>query len=210
MAVKLSKGQKINLEKSDGSSLSKVIMGLGWDAAKKEIKQVKSFWKLLFNGKNKEEDDDNSIDLDASCFIFDKKQKLVDIVWFNQLESNDGSIIHTGDNRTGDGENGEDDEQIIVNLKTIPAEITNLVFTIHNASGQNFSEIENAYCRLVDMNNKQEIARYDLSAQTGNYNAQIMARLYKQNGAWKMQALGENTRGTTFNRLEEAIRPLLV
>ena len=90
MAVNLQKGQKISLEKEAGTALNQVIMGLGWDAVKK-----KGFWG--FGGGSQD------IDLDASCLMFDENKQVVDVVWFRQLNSQDGSICHSGDNRTGDG-----------------------------------------------------------------------------------------------------------
>jgi len=192
MAVNLQKGQKISLEKEAGGALSSVVMGLGWDVAKK---------KGLFGfGRNQE------IDLDASCFMFDDNNHPVDLVYFGHLRSNDGSIQHSGDNRTGAGDG--DDEQIAVNLARVPANIKSLVFTVNNYTGQDFSQVENAYCRLVDGQSGKEIARYDLSAQ-GSHNAQIMAKLYRHNGEWKMHAIGENGRGETPDLLLPLIAPHL-
>lgn len=193
MSVNLSKGQKISLAKADGSALSQVIMGLGWDAVKK-----KGFLGFGSGGQD--------IDLDASCVMFDENKKALDVVYFGQLRSKDGSITHTGDNRTGDGDG--DDEQIIVDLSRIPATVKALVFTVNNYTGQDFSQVENAFCRLVDKSNNQEIARYNLSAQ-GRHNAQIMAKVYRHNGAWKMHAIGENANGRTFDQLIPAIIPHL-
>ena len=180
MAVNLQKGQKISLEKEAGGTLTSVVMGLGWDVAKK---------KGLF-GFGREQ----SIDLDASCFIFDDNNNPIDPVYFGQLASRDGSVQHSGDNRTGEGDG--DDEQIAVALNRIPANVKTLVFTVSNYTGQNFSQVENAYCRLVDGQTGKEIARYDLSAQ-GNHTAQIMAKVYRHNGEWKMHAIGENSQGAT-------------
>ena len=192
MAVNLQKGQKISLEKEAGGALTSVVMGLGWDVAKK---------KGLFGfGRNQE------IDLDASCFMFDDNNHPVDLVYFGHLRSNDGSIQHSGDNRTGEGDG--DDEQIAVNLARVPANIKSLVFTVNNYTGQDFSQVENAYCRLVDGQSGKEIARYDLSAQ-GSHNAQIMAKLYRHNGEWKMHAIGENGRGETPDLLLPLIQPHL-
>ena len=192
MAVNLQKGQKISLEKEAGGALSSVVMGLGWDVAKK---------KGLFGfGRNQE------IDLDASCFMFDDNNHPVDLVYFGHLRSNDGSIQHSGDNRTGAGDG--DDEQIAVNLARVPANIKSLVFTVNNYTGQDFRQVENAYCRLVDGQSGKEIARYDLSAQ-GSHNAQIMAKLYRHNGEWKMHAIGENGRGETPDLLLPLIQPHL-
>lgn len=193
MAVNLQKGQKISLNKEAGSALTHVVMGLGWDAAKK-----KGF--LGFGGGSQD------IDLDASCLMFDAGGALVDAVWFRQLRSKDGSIEHTGDNRTGDG--AGDDEQIKVALERVPAPVKSLVFTVNCFTGQDFSQVENAFCRILDGRSQQEVARYDLSVQ-GKHNAQIMAKLYRHNDEWKMHAIGENGQGRTFEDLMPQITPHL-
>lgn len=193
MAVNLQKGQKISLEKEAGTSLTVVVMGLGWDAIKK-----KGFFG--FGGGSQD------IDLDASCILFDESDNPVDVVWFRQLASKDGSIVHTGDNRTGDGDG--DDEQIKVNLTRIPGDVKTLVFTVNSFTGQDFSQVANAFCRIVNGTDGREIARYNLSVQ-GSHSAQIMAKIYRHNGDWKMHALGENGRGRTFDDLLPQIATLL-
>lgn len=193
MAVNLQKGQKISLEKEAGGALTKVVMGLGWDAVKK-----KGF--LGFGGSSQE------IDLDASCILFDQQGNQTDAIWFRQLKSLDGSIVHTGDNRTGAGEG--DDEQIIVDLTRVPAHVKSLVFTVNSFTGQDFSQVENAFCRVVNGSNDKEIARYDLSCQ-GSHSAQIMVKIYRHNNEWKMHAIGENGRGRTFKDLLPQIQPHL-
>jgi tellurium resistance protein TerZ len=134
--------------------------------------------------------------------MFDDANNSVDVVWFRQLKSKDGSIVHTGDNRTGDGDG--DDEQIIVDLSRIPGNVKSLVFVVNSFTGQNFSEIENATCRILNGNNNQEIAKYNLSC-TGAHSAQVMAKVYRNNGEWKMHAIGENASGRTFEQLMPAI-----
>jgi tellurium resistance protein TerZ len=185
MTVNLQKGQKISLDKEAGGALSRVTMGLGWDA-------IKSKGFFGFGAKTE------SVDLDASCVMFDEANRAVDVVWFRQLKSRDGSIVHTGDNRTGAGDG--DDEQITVDLSQVPANVKSLVFTVNSFTGQNFSQVENAYCRVINAANQQEVARYDLSVQ-GVHTAQIMAKLYRHNGEWKMHAIGENASGRTFDDL---------
>jgi len=193
MSVNLSKGQKISLDKEAGGALSKITMGLGWDA-------VKSKGFFGFGAKTE------AIDLDASCVLFDEANRPVDTVWFRQLKSRDGSIVHTGDNRTGAGDG--DDEQINVELNAVPAGVKSLVFTVNSFTGQNFSQVENAYCRIVNAVNGQEVARFNLSVQ-GAHTAQIMAKLYRHNGEWKMHAIGENGSGRTFDDLMPLITPHL-
>ena len=193
MSVNLQKGQKISLEKEAGGALSRVTMGLGWDVAK-------SGGFFGFGAKSE------AVDLDASVVLFDDANRPVDVVWFRQLKSKDGSITHTGDNRTGAGEG--DDEQIVVDLRTVPPDVKSLVFTVNSFTGQNFSTVQNAFCRLFDTNSGKEIARYDLTVQ-GSHTAQIMAKLYRHNGEWKMHAIGDNGTGRTFDDLMPLIVPHL-
>jgi tellurium resistance protein TerZ len=188
MTVSLSKGQKVSLEKRGGGSLSRVRMGLGWDAAKK---------KGLFGSRRQ------SIDLDASALLFDAAGSLVDQVWFRQLNSKDGSVHHTGDNLTGAGEG--DDESIQVDLSRLPAAVNTLVFTVNSFTGQNFSQIENAYCRLLDETaGDAELARYDLTG-SGSHTAQIMAKVSRDGAGWSMTALGIPASGRTFHELLPAL-----
>lgn len=193
MAVTLQKGQKISLDKEAGSALTKIVMGLGWDAIKKK-------GLFGFGGGSTE------VDLDASCVLFNEQNQPVDTVWFRQLKSKDGSIVHTGDNRTGAGDG--DDEQIVVELLRVPASVKSLVFVVNSFTGQNFSQIDNATCRILDGRTQQEIARYNLSCQ-GSHTAQIMVKLYRHNAEWKMHAIGENCSGRTFQDLMPHMLPHL-
>jgi len=169
-------------------------MGLGWDVAQK-----RGF--LGFGGGK-----GDPIDLDASCVLFDESNRPVDVVWFRQLISRDGSITHTGDNRTGAGDG--DDEQIVVELNRVPEHVKSLVFTVNSFTGQSFAQVANAFCRLIDAASNREVARYDLSVQ-GTHTAQIMAKLYRHNGEWKMHAIGENGSGRTIDELLPQILPHL-
>lgn len=185
MAVSLEKGQKISLDKTAGSSLTQIKMGLGWDVAKS-----KGFFG--FGGSSE------TIDLDASCLMFDEQKQAVDAIWFAQLTSKDGSIRHSGDNRTGAGDG--DDESITVDLNRIPAQVKTLMFTVNSFQGQSFEKVQNAYCRLINAQNNQEVAKFNLSCQ-GAHTALIVAKLYRHNGEWKMHAIGENAKGRTFHDL---------
>jgi tellurium resistance protein TerZ len=188
MSVSLSKGQKVSLAKRDGGSLTRVRMGLGWDAVKK---------KGLFGGLKNQ-----SIDLDASALLFDGSGNLVDQVWFQQLRSKDGAVQHTGDNLTGAGEG--DDESIRVDLAGLDPAVATIVFTVNSFTGQDFSQIENAFCRLIDETTETEIARYDLSG-SGRHNAQIMAKVTRDGAGWSMTALGIPATGRTFRDLLPAL-----
>lgn len=200
MAVNLTKGQKIDLNKADGSALAQVYLGAGWDVAAK--KSSGGFLSGLFGGGNAGQ----NIDLDVSAIMFDAGQHIADVVYFGQLKSRDGSIQHSGDNLTGEGDG--DDEIVYINLPQVPSNIENIVLTISSFRGQTFENVENAFCRLVDQNTNQEIARYNLSSK-GNYTALIIAKLYRHNGAWKMAALGEPCQGKTFDQMLPSIKPFL-
>lgn len=189
MTVSLSKGQRVSLQKAGGGTLSRVRMGLGWDAVKK---------RGLFGGLKNQD-----IDLDASALLFDAAGQLVDQVWFRQLQSKDGAVRHTGDNLTGAGEG--DDESIVVDLTRLSGEVSTLVFTVNSFTGQDFSRIENAYCRVVDETaNDAELARYSLSG-SGTHTAQIMAKLSRDGAGWTMTALGIPCSGRTFHELLPAL-----
>ncbi|OTG92780.1 TerD family protein [Acinetobacter sp. ANC 3832] len=194
MGISLVKGQKISLEKGDGSSLTKIFLGAGWDVAKSG-----GLFGMFGGG-------DSSIDLDASAIVFDENNQPLDAIWFGQLRSKDGSIWHSGDNRTGAGDG--DDEVIHVDLTQVPSNVKSIVFTISSFRGQTFEKVENSFCRLVDSTTNTEIAKYNLSAK-GNYTALIIAKVYRHNGAWKMSALGETCQGKTIHDIIPSVLPLL-
>lgn len=184
MTVSLSKGQKIDLRKQ-APGLARVRMGLGWDPVKSGL-----LARLVGGG--------GAIDLDASCLIYDSGRRLLDTVWFRQLRSRDGSVSHSGDNLTGDGEG--DDETIRVDLDRLPAAATALVFTVNSFRGQTFDAVENAVCRLIDEASGREIARFDLR-EKGPHTGVIMAVLSKRDGAWTMVAVGKPAGGRTAEDL---------
>ncbi|SEJ12418.1 tellurium resistance protein TerZ [Sphingobium sp. AP50] len=192
--VSLQKGQSVRLEKSGGGSLTRVAMGLGWD-----VRKAKGFFGKLVGGGGE-------IDLDASCLLFDAQGNLLDQVWFRQLSTRDGSIVHSGDNRTGAGDG--DDEVIQVDLTRLPATVQTLLFTVNSFMGDSFDRIENAYCRLVDSTTGKEMARYDLTG-AGSHTGQLMAKLTRNGDGWDMKALGERTSGRTFQDMMQTIRASL-
>jgi tellurium resistance protein TerZ len=191
VTVNMTKGQAISLEKADGGSLTSVRMGLGWQAAPR---------RGLFGSRTRE------IDLDASAVLFADKQP-VDVVFFQHLVSDDGSVRHTGDNLVG-GVGQGDDEAILVDLERVPVHIDQIVFTVNSFTGQSFQEVQNAFCRLVDETNGQELARYTL-AGGGAYTAQIMAKVHRSANGWTMTALGSPANGRTFQDLMPTILPVL-
>ena len=189
MSINLEKGQKINLTKSDGSALNRVFMGLGWDAAT---------GIFGFGG--------DSIDLDASCAMFDENKVLLDSVSFTQLHSRDGSIRHSGDNLTGAGHG--DDEVINVDLTTVPTAVKSIVFTINSYRGQTFDKVKNCFARIVDSVENKEICIYKLT-EKGSHTGMIMAKVYRHNGEWKIAALGIPCNGRTIRDIAEEMKAVL-
>jgi len=189
MSINLEKGQKINLNKSDGTALTRVFIGLGWDAAT---------GLLGFGGGN--------IDLDASCAMYDENNSLIDTVSFRQLHSRDGSVRHSGDNLTGAGDG--DDEVINVDLTTVPTNVKSIVFVINSYQGQTFDKVKNCFCRLVDSVNNNEVCVYKLS-EKGSHTGMIMAKVYKHNNEWKMNALGIACNGRTISDISREIQNVL-
>jgi tellurium resistance protein TerZ len=184
--VSLNKGAALSLKKADGSALTKVILGAGWDTVKKG-----GFRGLMGGG--------GEIDLDASALLF-AGSKLEDTVYFGRLNSRDGSVRHSGDNLTGAGDG--DDEQIVVDLARVPANITSIVFTINSYSGQTFDKVENVFARVVDVSSGREVevARYNL-AESQNNTANVIAKLSRNAGGWEFTAIGEFTNGRTADSL---------
>ncbi|WP_059009280.1 TerD family protein [Streptomyces specialis] len=195
MSVNLSKGQAISLEKSGGGGLSTVRMGLGWQAA---ARKKGGLLKRLMGG--------GDIDLDASAVLF-SGGNAEDVVYFGKLSDDANSVLHTGDNLTG-GAGQEDDESIVVMLSRLPQRIDQIVFTVNSFTGQTFTEVERAFCRLLDEDTGEELARYTL-AGGGSSTAMIMAKVRRQGAGWQMTAIGAPATGRTFQDLLPAITPHL-
>jgi tellurium resistance protein TerD len=198
MAISLQKGQRISLSK-EAPGLTKIICGLGWDV----IKRAGGGFFSNFGNKAGEE-----YDLDASVVCLDSAGKLINnrnIIYFGNLEHPSGAIIHRGDNLTGAGDG--DDEVIIIDLSRIPANIHKLVFVVNiydcQARKQDFSQIENAFVRLVNTANNQELARFNLSGKDyQGMTGMILSEVYRHNEEWKMAAIGN---GVSVNGLGELV-----
>lgn len=178
MAVTLSKGGNVSLSKVD-PTLKNVKIGLGWDTRST---------------------DGQDFDLDASAFLLTDAGKARgdnDFIFYNNLKSSDGSVTHTGDNRTGEGEG--DDESLIIELNRVPQEVTKIVFvvTIHDATTrrQSFGQVANAFIRLVNNDSNVEAARYDLSEDASTETAMLFGELYRHAGEWKFRAVGQGYAG---------------
>lgn len=194
MTLSLVKKQTISLEKTAGSALTKVSMGVGWDPVKSGF-----FGKLLGAG--------DAIDLDASCLMLDSDKNPVDTVWFRQLKSKDGSIQHSGDNRTGEGDG--DDETIHVDLSRVPSSVKFLMFTVNSFTGQTFDKVENAYCRLLNGSNKAELARFNLS-EKGRHTGVLLAYLTRNGSDWNLTAVGTVASGSTVQNLTSDAKRVIV
>ncbi|MEO7692229.1 MAG: TerD family protein [Sphingomonas sp.] len=197
MAISLQKNASVSLTKeAGGSGLTKIALGVGWDAAKKKG----GFLGGLFGGGAQE------IDLDASCLVFDAQGTVTDLVWFQQLVSTDGSIRHSGDNLTGEGDG--DDETISIDLTRLPATVETVVLTVNSFRGQTFNEVDNAFGRVIDLSTNRELARFDIT-DAGTHTGIILASIKRAGGEWVFRALGERTNGRTAHELAAAASRLI-
>tara|TARA_Y100001963_G_scaffold158018_1_gene256173 strand:- start:1223 stop:1798 length:576 start_codon:yes stop_codon:yes gene_type:complete len=178
MALTLQKGGNLSLSKTD-PGLKKIIVGLGWDARST---------------------DGNEFDLDASAFLLSSSGKVrseSDFIFYNQVRSQDGSVEHTGDNRTGEGDG--DDESIKVDLSKVSADVDKIVFTvtIHEAETrkQNFGQVSNAFIRIVNEESNVEVVRFDLAEDASTEAAMIFGELYRHGQEWKFRAVGQGYAG---------------
>ena len=178
MAISLSKGGNVSLSKED-PTLDEIMIGLGWDARAT---------------------DGSDFDLDASAFLLAASGKVrsdSDFIFFNNKQSADGSVVHTGDNQTGEGDG--DDETLNVDLSKVGADVNKIVFCViiyqGQERGQNFGQVSNAFIRVVNQSNQQEVARFDLSEDSSTETAMVFGELYKHNGEWKFRAVGQGFNG---------------
>ena len=186
MSVNLQKGQKVNLRKSEKEVLKRVMVGLGWD----EVAPKKGLFGFLAPKVD--------IDCDASAILC-KNGSLAnfssDVVFYNNLRHSSGSVVHQGDNLTGAGDG--DDEQIFVDLGSLPAEYDRIVFvvTIYKAveRNQHFGLIENAFIRICDASNNSEFCKFNLSEDYQGKTAMIVGEIIKSDGEWKFNAIGQPT-----------------
>jgi tellurium resistance protein TerD len=174
MGISLSKGGNISLSK-ESPGLARILIGLGWDVRTTDGKEF---------------------DLDASAFLLTATGKVrsdADFIFYNQLKSSDGSVEHTGDNRTGEGEG--DDEAIKVDLTKVPAELDRIsvAVTIHDAGArnQNFGMVSGAFIRVVNSDNNNEITRFDLSEDASTETAMIFGEVYRHGAEWKFRAVAQ-------------------
>lgn len=178
MSVSLSKGGNVSLSKAD-PGMKNILIGLGWDVRAT---------------------DGQDYDLDASVFLLSESGKVrgdADFIFYNNLKSVDGSVEHTGDNRTGEGDG--DDESVKIHLDKISPDVAKIVFvvTIHDAQlrKQSFGQVEGAFIRLVNDDTNVEVARYDLTEDASTETAMLFGELYRHNNEWKFRAVGQGYAG---------------
>jgi tellurium resistance protein TerD len=178
MAISLTKGGNVSLTK-EAPGIIKTTVGLGW---------------------NPRVTDGVAFDLDAIAFLVNENGKVRadnDFIFFNNLKSSDGSVVHNGDNRTGEGHG--DDETLSVDLSMVPADVSKVIFAVTIYDGQtrnqNFGQVANAYIRVSNNAGGSEIARYDLSEDSSTETAMIFGELYKHGSEWKFRAIGQGFAG---------------
>lgn len=197
MSVNLQKGQKVELRKNNGGELRHVIVGLGWDEAAQAPNR--GFFAALRSASTQ------AIDCDASAFIC-SNGKLIgvpDVVYFGNLQHRSGAVRHMGDNLTGAGDG--DDEQILVDLGGLPTCYDKIVFVVNiyqaRERSQHFGMIRNAFIRICDYDTGQELCRYNLSENYNGMTAMVFGELYRYNGKWKFNAIGQPTQDNSISTL---------
>lgn len=197
MSISLQKGQKVSLSK-DNAGLAKVIVGLGWDEAPRS--GGGGFLGALFGGGGNQD-----IDCDASAILLQdgKLRDKDDIVYFGNLRHYSGTVQHMGDNLTGAGDG--DDEQIVIDLASIPAKYDRIVIVVNIYDAvqrkQHFGMIQNAFARIVDQRNDQELCKYNLTEDYSGQLALIFGEVYRYNGEWKFNAIGQGTQDPGIGEL---------
>ncbi|MBS4190923.1 TerD family protein [Bacillus sp. FJAT-49705] len=199
MAINLQKGQSVDLTKGN-PGLSKILVGLGWDPV--QSKGGGLFGSLFGGGGGQ------NVDCDASVLMLGENEKIrnnSDVIYFGNLKSNDGSVQHTGDNITGDGDG--DDEQILIDLNRVPSQIQKLVFVVNIYDSlkrkQHFGMIQNAFIRIVNSATNQELIHFNLTDDYSGKTCLVAGEIYRHGGDWKFAAIGT---GTTAPGLADVVR----
>lgn len=200
MAINLQKGQRVDLTKGN-PGLAKIMVGLGWDPV--QNRGGGGFLGSLFGGGG-----GANIDCDASVLMLDASGRIrnnSDVIYFGNLKSTEGSVQHTGDNLTGDGDG--DDEQILVDLNRVPAQIDKLVFVVNIYDcvkrNQHFGMIQNAFIRIVNSANNQELIHFNLTDNYSGKTCLVVGEIYRHGGDWKFAAVGN---GINVPGLGELVR----
>lgn len=193
MGISLQKSQSVSLAKEAKHGLERITLGVGWDVAKG------GFFGGLFGGGG-------DIDLDASCITFDADKAVLEQVWFGKLTNAAGTIRHSGDNLTGEGDG--DDESIAIQLDKLDPKVEYIVLTVNSFRGQTFDKVANAFARVVDNRSGKEMAKFVIS-DAGPHTGIILASLTRNGGQWDFKAIGERTGGRTVHDLTAPARAIL-
>ncbi len=199
MAISLQKGQRISLEKIGGGELQQLCVGANWGAIEK---------KGLLGGKKMV-----AVDLDLSVALFDSNKKLVDLVYFGQLQAKKGGIKHSGDDTEGDvgGDDGLDNEVVLINLPAVDTNAEHMVFILNSYKNQDFKDIPFASVRIYEGTPDRVdsiVATYDVANDekfSGSV-AMIMGRMYRHNGTWKFSAIGDGTKDKKLEQVVKAVQ----
>ena len=198
MAINLTKGQRIDLTKGN-AGLTQIKVGLGWDEVSGQSGGG-GFFKKLFATSGP------SIDCDASVLMLDENDKLAsknDLIYYGNLKHASQSVQHMGDNLTGEGDG--DDEVVVVNLAGVPAKVHKLVFVVNiydcKSKGQDFGRIQNAFIRVVNNANNEELCKCNLTENYGGKTSLIVGEVYRHGSDWKFGALGEGTNDFTISEI---------
>lgn len=198
MAINLQKGQRISLTKED-SKLSRIMVGLGWDPVEQSRGGILG---LLFGSSAP------AIDCDASVIMLNENSKAEEIVYFGNLKDRSSSVMHMGDNLTGEGDG--DDEQILVELSKVPANISRLVFVVNIYNcvkrNQHFGMIRNAFIRILDLQNNKELLRFNLTDDYSNKTGIYAGEIYRHGNEWKFAAIGEGDNVTGLKDMLDKYR----
>lgn len=196
MAITLQKGQKIDLTKGN-AGLKNIMVGLGWDPVQQKSGGL---FGGLFGGGG------SNVDCDASVLMLDENDRLLDkksVIYFGNLTSKCGSVKHTGDNLTGDGDG--DDEQVLIDLSKVPANVHKLVFVVNIYQAvqrkQHFGMIQNAFIRVVDSASRTELVHYNLSDNYSDMTSLIPGEIYRHGGEWKFAAVGSGTKDASITEI---------
>ncbi|KQR92701.1 Tellurium resistance protein TerD [Chryseobacterium sp. Leaf180] len=196
MAINLQKGQRINLTKSNGTTLTQACVGINWGAIEK---------KSFFGGSKKE-----AVDLDASCILYDANKTATEVVYFGNLKSKNGSVKHSGDDLTGDteGDDGLDNEVITIDFSGLDANVDHVALVLNSYRGQDFGTIPFASIRIYEgspTNVREVFAKYDIANDKSfsGHVAMVMGVFYRKNSEWKFNAIGDPT---ADKKLEQTIQ----
>lgn len=199
MAINLQKGQRINLKKENGATLTQACVGINWGAIEK---------KGFFGGITRE-----AVDLDASCILYDANKNATEVIYFGNLKSKNGAIRHSGDDLTGDidGDDGLDNEVITVDFNNLDSNVEHVALVLNSYKGQDFGTIPFASIRIYEgtpTNVREVFAKYDIAndASFRGHVSMVMGVFYKRNGEWKFNAIGDPTKDRKLQETIETVK----